>query len=506
MLISVPGEIAVMISRSASVSLCMIVRNEGHQLSDCLNSVAGLFDEIVIVDTGSTDQTRDIARKHTPHVFDFAWRDDFSAARNESLRRAHGDWIFWLDADDRLTAENASRLRKLLGQLNHAPAVHLMDTICRTSGSNEVERRISHPRLFRRHPALAWRRRVHEQLHPWPESLGYEMKFSDVQIDHVGYCDTAVIERKRRRNLRLLQMDYAIDPDDSETLLDLAVVYTRRGSTRQARACFDRLLTVAPQTLVKQQRMFAWRTELAMQEGQFQEAVAFAAAGLARVADDEYLAYLQAEALYHLGEYAAAGRVLATIVAAPSQRQPMCYGEPHDIRLRLAPLALGEVLRMQRSYDAAESILRQLTERYPTDGVPWQFLGRVYVDTGEQDKFSAACARLSGCDRGELYAGLLRVAWEMVRGDVESAERLIDGLVSLAPEMPLARTMRADCLERRGAPVAERLKAYRDVLRVQPGNSRAVPMMRQLKSSSQPLSHAFYRAASDNSVFYVGAT
>jgi len=88
--------------------------------------------------------------------------------------------------------------------------------------------------------------------------------------------------------LRLLQMDYAIDPDDSETLMDLVVVYARRGSTPQARACFDRLLTVAPQTLVEQQRAFAWRTELAIQEGQFREAVSIAAEGLARSPPDGY--------------------------------------------------------------------------------------------------------------------------------------------------------------------------------------------------------------------------
>jgi glycosyltransferase involved in cell wall biosynthesis len=491
--------------RSVSVSLCMIVRNEGHQLSDCLDSVAGLFDEIVIVDTGSTDQTREVAREYTSQIFEFPWRDDFSAARNESLRHAHGDWVFWLDADDRLSSENADRLRKLLRGLNRAPAVYLMDTICRTSGTGEVERRLSHPRLFLRHPAIAWRRRVHEQLHPWPAALGYEVKFSEVQVDHVGYRDTAVIERKRRRNLRLLQMDYAIDPDDPETLMELGVVHTRRGSTRQARTCFDRLLETAPRYFVDQQRVFAWRAELAMQEGEFREMAAITRDGLTRIPGDEYLTYLQAEALYHLADYQAAGKVLGDLISDSERSHGFCYGEPNDIRLRLAPLAFGEVLRMQRSYNAAEKVLHSVVEKYLDDAAAWQFLGRVFVDTGEQHKLKDVYARLSTCDSGHLYAGLLRVAWEMVRGDIESAERIIDELICQAPEMPLGRLIRADCLERRGAPIADRLKAYRDVLRVQPGNARAVGMLRRLQDASpRPTYDPCGEIAT--SVFYVGVT
>src|SRR6478736_8097581 len=94
----------------------MIVRDEEQNLEACLAPIADLFDEIVIVDTGSTDGTKEIARRFTPHVHDFPWCDDFSAARNESLKYATGDWIFWLDADDRLSPENVARLSNLLDQ------------------------------------------------------------------------------------------------------------------------------------------------------------------------------------------------------------------------------------------------------------------------------------------------------------------------------------------------------------------------------------------------------
>ena len=78
----------------------MIVKNEQENISACLGSVRGLFEEIVVVDTGSTDRTMEIAHEFGARVFDFVWVDDFAAARNAALARATGDYAFWLDADD----------------------------------------------------------------------------------------------------------------------------------------------------------------------------------------------------------------------------------------------------------------------------------------------------------------------------------------------------------------------------------------------------------------------
>ena len=110
-------------------SLCMIVRDEEQDLAECLESVADLIDEIVVVDTGSTDRTCEVARRFGSRVFDFPWVDSFAAARNESLRHATGDWIFWLDADERLTDANRTKLQRLfagLGQENKAYGMRLV--------------------------------------------------------------------------------------------------------------------------------------------------------------------------------------------------------------------------------------------------------------------------------------------------------------------------------------------------------------------------------------------
>ena len=103
----------------------MIVRNEEKNLPDCLGSAKGLFDEIVVVDTGSTDRTQEIARDFGAKVFEFTWINDFAAARNAALSHATGDYAFWLDADDVLDSHQCDNLRRLLDGLRPGDRVRL---------------------------------------------------------------------------------------------------------------------------------------------------------------------------------------------------------------------------------------------------------------------------------------------------------------------------------------------------------------------------------------------
>jgi glycosyltransferase involved in cell wall biosynthesis len=99
----------------AEISLCMITRNEERFLEQCLNSVKDLANEIIIVDTGSYDKTKEIARKFNAKIIDFKWIDDFSAARNESLKHATKDWILVLDADEVIDQENCEKIKEIIG-------------------------------------------------------------------------------------------------------------------------------------------------------------------------------------------------------------------------------------------------------------------------------------------------------------------------------------------------------------------------------------------------------
>ena len=102
----------------ATISLCMIVKNEEAVLDRCLSSVSDLVDEIIVVDTGSTDSSREIAARFTEKVFDFPWRDDFAAARNESFSHASMDYCMWLDADDVLLDADRTAFLSLKSSLS----------------------------------------------------------------------------------------------------------------------------------------------------------------------------------------------------------------------------------------------------------------------------------------------------------------------------------------------------------------------------------------------------
>jgi glycosyltransferase involved in cell wall biosynthesis len=148
------------------VSLTMIVRNEEANLSGCLASAADLVDEIIVVDTGSTDRTKEVAGRLGARVYDFPWCDDFAAARNESLRHATGQWIFWLDADDRLDEENRGKLQALLAGLKTENVAYVMRCCSQSGATGGSTAAVDHVRLFPRHPEIRWQYRVHEQILP----------------------------------------------------------------------------------------------------------------------------------------------------------------------------------------------------------------------------------------------------------------------------------------------------------------------------------------------------
>src|SRR5262249_10107972 len=146
-------------------------------------------DEIVVVDTGSVDGTREVATRFGARVYEFPWCDNFAAARNESLRHATGDWILSIDAGDRLDHDNRRKVRELRASLRDEPAAAALRCLNATgtgTGSAAVFEEI---RLFRNHPALRWEYRTHEQILPSLRRQGYEVRGADVTIYRGGHQD-----------------------------------------------------------------------------------------------------------------------------------------------------------------------------------------------------------------------------------------------------------------------------------------------------------------------------
>jgi len=214
----------------ATTSLTMIVRDEERNLPTCLASIRNLFDEIVVVDTGSTDRTREIAREFGARVFDFVWVDDFAAARNAALARATGDYAFWLDADDVLDPPQRVKLQELLDGLRPGDeAAYVVRCKCDPGPNGDGGQTVvDHIRLFPVREGVRWTYAVHEQILPSLRRVNIPVRWTDVTVRHTGYTDPALRERKLQRDCKILESELAERPDDPFVLFNLGSIAVER--------------------------------------------------------------------------------------------------------------------------------------------------------------------------------------------------------------------------------------------------------------------------------------
>jgi tetratricopeptide (TPR) repeat protein len=216
------------------LTVCLIAKNEERFIGQCLESVRRLADQIVVMDTGSTDWTRDIAQRFGAEVYSFPWQDDFSAARNAALERANGDWILMLDADEELLPESHDALLKAMGNPQAlAFRLPMVDKGREAEGCHYV------PRLFRNAPGLFYVGRVHEQIFSSIEvrrqEWGLESLLGTARLLHHGYAAEMVRGRKKgSRNLRLLQRAIEELPNEANLLMNLGLELARSGRTEEA--------------------------------------------------------------------------------------------------------------------------------------------------------------------------------------------------------------------------------------------------------------------------------
>lgn len=178
------------------ISLCMIVRNEEAHLAQCLDSVRGAVDEIIILDTGSTDETKAIARRYTEHVFDEPWRDDFAAARNAAFSYATKPYLMWMDADDVLDPPEREKLIALHPVLDGTIDAVMMPYIGALHPDGTPELIFDRERIVRRAAGFRFVGAVHEAM-----SVGGRVIREDIAIRHTGEHGA----RSNRRNLAIYE-------------------------------------------------------------------------------------------------------------------------------------------------------------------------------------------------------------------------------------------------------------------------------------------------------------
>ena len=284
------------------LSACLIVKNEARYLDTCLRSLAGLVDEVVVVDTGSTDTSKRIAKKRGARLFDFEWIDDFAAARNHALDHARGEWILYIDADERVRPTSASRLREQLSSSAHVAYYVRLHSRPRFTPYWEM-------RLFRNDPRVRFRGVIHENI--WPGLAEYRaarrgrIGRSELVLDHEGYEGDQ--SAKHRRNLPLLKKRLRAEPTAVYSWCHLAAIYAATAKPRLAERAWTRALAVVRQKTYRQTEdclPYVGLIEWEARRGRAVEALLEEA--LVKFPGNLYLQYLHGKELMRAGRFAEA--------------------------------------------------------------------------------------------------------------------------------------------------------------------------------------------------------
>jgi tetratricopeptide (TPR) repeat protein len=296
-----------------TVSATLIVRDEERFLADCLKTLAGVVDEVVVVDTGSRDGTRAIAVAAGAKTLDFPWIDDFAAARNAALEAAAGDWALYIDADERLSGPAGVRLGEALD--DPAAVAATVRFRPRLGATPYLEHR-----LFRNHPRIRFVGAIHETVMPAIDALlaegGRRVVAAPFAIQHLGY--EGDLAPKRRRNLPLLQTMVERWPERLYYWHDLAETLNGFGRPDEAiAACRSGLAIVRA-------RPPAWRDPVAallahtladLLRARGEDPLPVIAEGLARWPEHHALRFLQARALIDAGRHDEALAIADSLLA-----------------------------------------------------------------------------------------------------------------------------------------------------------------------------------------------
>ncbi len=247
------------------LSLCMIVKNEEENLDSCLKSVQTLVDEIIVVDTGSTDRTMEIARSYGANIYVSPWNNDFSSARNESLKYATGEWILVLDADEVLDINDHTSIMQLIVGKDADAYRMVQRTYQKQSTSadwisleevTELARGChgfitSHlVRLFRNNEQICFKGRVHEQVEIDLLSRSKVIVTTDIPIHHYGnILGPDSLRKKQELYLRIGYDKLKDQPFDNNTLCELGVVHLELGQVKEAEEVLRRAYEIYPKNI-----------------------------------------------------------------------------------------------------------------------------------------------------------------------------------------------------------------------------------------------------------------
>jgi tetratricopeptide (TPR) repeat protein len=303
----------------------MIVRDSAATLGACLGSIRPWVDEMIVVDTGSKDETIGIAKSFGAKVYEFAWPDSFAEARNQSLAHATGEWLFWMDSDDTISPENGQKLRDLSRKKTGAMA-YIMQVVCPNTSLPAEERRhaltvVDHVKMFRNSPQIRFSGRIHEQILPSIRRLAGEVEWTDIQIVHSGSDQSAAGRaRKQARDLRLIEMELGDDPDNSFALFNYGMTLLDAARPADALNALARSLQLATPGESHCRKIYALLAQAYCDLRRPATALKTCLAGLAQFPGDTELVYRKGDLNLLMNNGSEAEAAFRELTAPPSQR------------------------------------------------------------------------------------------------------------------------------------------------------------------------------------------
>ena len=272
----------------ATLSLCLIVKNEEEYLPRCLESVNGIADEIIIVDTGSRDATIEIAKRFGARIIHHKWQDDFAEARNVSLEAASCEWVLVLDADEELPQETRARIKSFINISDvQADGVEILvrSELPAEDAAHYDESKIV--RLFRRRIEYRYVMPIHEQIRGAIENAGGKIVASDLVIMHHGYArrkvqgkagDVSSGESRADRNLRMLYRAISLYPHDPYFHYQTGATLMSIGKRSEAYAELSKVLDLDYQRLGTPilDKLYMKMSQLLLEQNNCDKAIEFA--------------------------------------------------------------------------------------------------------------------------------------------------------------------------------------------------------------------------------------
>ncbi|MCI8664827.1 MAG: glycosyltransferase family 2 protein [Hungatella sp.] len=233
------------------ISQCMIVKNEEKNIEQALTWAREIVSEQIVVDTGSSDRTAEIARRMGAKVYEFTWVDDFAAAKNYAISKASCEWIAFLDADEYMTKEDAGKVMSCIEKIHNSQYDGIMTAWVHMADEDQILGVETQIRIFRNIPALRYRRRVHEYL---TFSGNLRDKNADmageISIFHTGYIKKERQEKKKsERNIKLIEAELKENPYDFEMWGYLGNEYDNADEWEAAEETYRKSISLMPEHL-----------------------------------------------------------------------------------------------------------------------------------------------------------------------------------------------------------------------------------------------------------------